>query len=221
VSCMLRVGISRPEQRKAFASRRRDPIAKREAVLRTAAHLFLQQSYSRTSLQDVADRLGITKPALYHYFLNKEEILLECFRRGRGLIESHLHDIAVHPGTGLEKVEVFIRSYVNVMTEDFGGCVIQMEEGELSKGFKAEVRRYKEDTNRGLRGLIQGGIEDGSITPCDPQIAALSIIGAMNWIGMWQERGEALSAEEVASQCARTLTQGLARSKPRTFEARA
>src|SRR5436190_24049004 len=93
---------------KAFASRRRDPETKREAVLHTAAQLFLEKSYGRTSMNDVADRLSITKPALYHYFRNKEEILLECYRLGTGLIEEILNDIAAHCGNGLEKVEAFI-----------------------------------------------------------------------------------------------------------------
>src|SRR3954451_18895604 len=87
---------------KAFASRRRDPATKREAVLQTAAQLFLEKSYGRTSLNDVAERLNITKPALYHYFRNKEEILLECYREGTGLIAEILNDIATHCGTGLE-----------------------------------------------------------------------------------------------------------------------
>jgi hypothetical protein len=56
-------------------------------------------------------------------------------------------------------------------------------------------------------------MDDGSITPCDPKIAAFSIAGAVNWICMWYEPEGALSAEEIAAQFARTLTQGLARSK--------
>src|SRR5271169_1774545 len=100
-----------PPPRKAFADRRRDPVAKREAVLKTAAQLFLEKSYGRTSLNDVAKRLKVTKPALYHYFHNKEEILLGCYRWGTALIETHLNKIAVLYGTGLEKVESFIDSY--------------------------------------------------------------------------------------------------------------
>src|SRR5204863_5605298 len=96
---------------KAFDNRRRDPETKRDAVLQTAAQLFLEKSYGRTSLNDVAERLSITKPALYHYFRNKEEILLECYRLGTGLIGEILNDIAAHCGTGLEKVEAFIYSY--------------------------------------------------------------------------------------------------------------
>src|SRR5215510_5566523 len=105
---------------KAFANRRRDPATKREAVLETAAQLFLEKSYGRTSLNDVAERLNITKPALYHYFRNKEDILLECYRLGTGLIEDILNEISNHCGTGLEKVEAFIYSYASVMTVNFG-----------------------------------------------------------------------------------------------------
>src|ERR1051326_4051605 len=108
---------------RAFESRRRDPESKREAVLETAAQLFLEKSYTRTSMNDVAERLRITKPALYHYFQNKEEILLECYRLGSAMIEEILNNIAAHGGTGLEKVAAFIYSYATVMTVNFGRCV--------------------------------------------------------------------------------------------------
>jgi len=195
---------------KAFANRRRDPETKREAVLQTAAQLFLEKSYARTSLNDVAERLNITKPALYHYFPNKEEILLECYRLGCGLIEEILNDIAAHCGTGLEKVAAFIYSYANVMTVNFGRCVMRMDEGDLSHKAFGEVRAYKRKIDRRLRTFIQEGIADGSITPCDPKIAAFSIAGALNWICIWYEPDGPLSAEEIATQFARTLTEGLA-----------
>jgi AcrR family transcriptional regulator len=197
--------------RKAFASRRRDPVTKREAVLKTAAQLFLEKSYGRTSLNDVAERLNITKPALYHYFRNKEEILLECYRSGTGLIEEILNDIASQCGTGLEKVEAFIYSYANVMTVNFGRCVMRLDEGDLSSAALADVRSYKRKIDRRLRSFIQEGIADGSITPCDAKIAAFSIAGAVNWICQWYEPEGALTAEEIATQFARTLTQGLTR----------
>jgi len=194
---------------KAFASRRRDPETKREAVLKTAAQLFLEKSYGRTSLNDVAERLNITKPALYHYFRNKEQILLECYRLGCGLIEEILNDIAAHCGTGLEKVEAFIYSYANVMTINFGRCVMRLDDGDLSSEALAEVRNYKRKIDGRLRSFIREGIDDGSITRCDPKIAAFSIAGAVNWICKWYEPEGPLSAEEIATQFARTLTQGL------------
>jgi AcrR family transcriptional regulator len=198
---------------KAFADRRRDPETKREAVLQTAAHLFLEKSYSRTSMNDVALRLNITKPALYHYFANKEEILIECYRLGSAMIEEILNQIASHGGTGIEKVAAFIYSYANVMTVNFGRCVMRMDEGDLSSAAFAEVRGYKRKIDRRLRTFIQDGIADGSIAPCDPKIAAFSIAGAVNWICIWYQPNGPLSAKEIATQFARTLTQGLASRK--------
>ena len=212
-SVMPKDASASPSPRKAFADRRRDPATKREAVLKTAAQLFLEKSYGRTSLNDVANRLNITKPALYHYFDNKEDILIECYRLGGGLIEDILNEIADHCGTGLQKVEAFIQSYATVMTVNFGRCVMRLDEGDLTSEARAEVRTYKRKIDRRLRSFIQEGIEDGSIDPCDTKIAAFSIAGALNWICMWYEPDGAMSPEEIAGQFARTLTQGLVARK--------
>ena len=210
---MPKEAATSPSHWRVFVSRRRDPASKREAILETAAQLFLEKSYGRTSMNDVAERLTITKPALYHYFHNKEEILLECYRWGTGLIEDGLNKIAGDCGTGLENVEAFIYSYANVMTVNFGRCVMRLDEGDLSSKALAEVRTYKRKIDRRLRSFIQEGIEDGSIAPCDPKLAAFAIAGAVNWICMWYEPEGALSAEEIATQFAQTLTQGLARKE--------
>jgi AcrR family transcriptional regulator len=210
---MSRDGSVAPSPRKAFADRRRDPATKRDAVLKTAAQLFIEKSYARTSMNDVADRLKITKPALYHYFDNKEDILLECYRLGVGLIEETLSEIADHGGNGLQKVAAFIQSYALVMTVNYGRCVMRLDEGDLTSDARTEVRAYKKKIDRRLRGFIQEGIEDGSIAPCDIKIAAFSIAGALNWICMWYEPDGALSPAEIATQFARTLTQGLAAPK--------
>jgi AcrR family transcriptional regulator len=197
----------------AFASRRRDPAAKREAILATAAELFIEKSYGRTSLNDVAQRLNITKPAIYHYFRSKEQILVECYRLGTAMIGETQDRIAADCGTGIEKVAAFIFSYASVMTADFGRCAMRLDEGDLSSDARAEIRARKKQIDRRLRAFVQEGIEDGSIAPCDAKLAAFSIAGALNWISIWYEPGGALSPEEIATQFARTLTQGLARER--------
>src|SRR6516162_6584849 len=169
---MPKGAVSSQTHWKAFASRRRDPATKREAVLQTAAQLFLEKSYGRTSMNDVAERLNITKPALYHYFRNKEEILLECYRLGTGMIEEILNDIAEHCGSGFEKVQAFIYSYASVMTVNFGRCVMRLDEGDLSDEAYVDVRKYKRKIDRRLRGFLEEGMADGTIAPCDPKLTA-------------------------------------------------
>ena len=75
---------------KAFQVRHRSMEVKRDAVMKTAAHLFLEHGYQKTSMSLLAARLKVTKPALYYYFRNKEEILVECYRSGIAEIEGSL-----------------------------------------------------------------------------------------------------------------------------------
>ena len=76
-----------------FESRRRARDEKREAVLRTAVQLFLEQGYHGTTLNDVAERLNITKPALYNYFRSKDEILYECWAIGQERVDDCIDEI--------------------------------------------------------------------------------------------------------------------------------
>src|ERR1700677_5399114 len=112
---------------KAFQARQRSMVVKREAVLRTAAHLFLEHGYQKSSMSMLAAQLKITKPALYYYFRNKEEILVECYRAGITLIETLLDKALVSRGTGLDKVKAYIEAYAkSVLLYDFGRCVAML-----------------------------------------------------------------------------------------------
>jgi AcrR family transcriptional regulator len=202
---------------KAFIDRRRDPDTKREAVLRTAVRLFLERGFWRTSLSDVAEQLNVTKPALYHYFRNKEEIYLDCYRWGISLIKADLECIRAHRGPGLDKVASFIYTYATIIAGDFGRCVVRQDDRELSAEARAEVRAYKREVDRYLRSFIQEGINDGTIRSCDVKITAFSIAGAVNSLAHWFKPDADLSAEEVAAAFAKTLTEGIANRRATKF----
>lgn len=63
----------------------------RERIVDVALELFIAQGYDKTSLRDIADRLGVTKAALYYHFERKEDIFLELHLRlhalGREILE--------------------------------------------------------------------------------------------------------------------------------------
>ncbi|HEX3966698.1 MAG TPA: TetR/AcrR family transcriptional regulator [Edaphobacter sp.] len=202
---------------KAFQARQRNQDIKRDAVLQTAAHMFLEQGYRRTSMSDLAKRLQITKPALYYYFRNKEEILVECCRAGITLIETLLDKALVSRGTGLDKVKVYIEAYAkSVVLHDFGRCVSMLDENELSSDTRKQVRALKRRIDTSIRGYIEEGIADKSIAPCDPKLASFAMSGAINWIGTWYKPAGPLSGAEIASQFAYLLTDGLRTRKSRT-----
>jgi AcrR family transcriptional regulator len=63
----------------------------RELILDAALELFIEQGYDKTSLRQIAERVGVTKAALYYHFARKEDIFLELHFRlhdlGRGILD--------------------------------------------------------------------------------------------------------------------------------------
>src|SRR6201992_378249 len=161
-----------------FESRRRARDEKREAVLRTARQSFLEQGYHRATLNDVAERLNITKPALYNYFRGKDEILFECWAIGHDRVNDCIDEIASGGGTGLAKLRKLIVSYAEVMTTDYGKSLVRFDVRDLTEHNRKVVNAAKKKIDRAFRDYITEGIADGTIAPCDPKLSAFAIAGA-------------------------------------------
>ena len=196
--------------RRLFADRKRNPDGKRGAVLHTAVRMFLERSYGRTSMNDVAMQLNITKPALYHYFRNKEEILVEIYRLGTDLIDEMLDSIEADEKPGLDKVADFIAGYMQIITGDFGRAVIRLDDGELSKAGRKLVRGRKREIDHRVRSLIEGGIKDGSIASCDAKIASFILAGSIHGMASWYEPTGPMELSAISAQYVRILTAALA-----------
>ena len=194
-----------------FEDRRRLRDEKREAVLRMAVRLFLEEGYHRTPLARIAERLNITKPALYNYFRSKDEILSELFRLGDEQYEERFGRIANAPvGDGLATLKALIRAYAWSMTTDFGMCFARLDDRELDDEARAAVRRSKRRYDLAFRTAIERGVADASIRPCNAQMAAFAVAGALNGIADWYKPGGRLSVEAIGDEFATLLTAGLA-----------
>ena len=199
-----------------FESRRRARDEKREAVLRMAVQLFLEQGYHGTTLNDVAERLNITKPALYNYFRSKEEILYECWAIGHERVDDCIEEIDAEGGKGLAKLRKLIARYAEVMTTDSGKSMVRFDVNDLNEDNRKVVRAAKRKIDRAFRTYIRDGIADRSIRSCDVKLSAFAIAGSLNWIGHWYQPSGALSAESIAAEFAIRLTEGLAAKTART-----
>ncbi|MGY3610178.1 MULTISPECIES: TetR/AcrR family transcriptional regulator [unclassified Bradyrhizobium] len=193
-----------------FESRRRARDEKREAVLRTAVQLFLEQGYHRATLNDVAKRLNITKPALYNYFRSKHEILFECWSMGADLVDSVITEINASGGSGLIKLRKLVHAYAELMATDFGASLVRFDLRDLAEKDAGIARAAKKRIDATFRKHISSGIADGSINRCDPKLAAFAIAGALNWIGHWYRRDGTSSPTDIADEFTARLTEGLA-----------
>ncbi|HEY1713315.1 MAG TPA: helix-turn-helix domain-containing protein [Solirubrobacteraceae bacterium] len=85
-----------------------DGAQTRERILAVAQELFTRQGYDKTSLRDIAERLEITKAALYYYFPRKEDILLELHLRLQTLGETVIAELEAAPD-GAARVAIWPR----------------------------------------------------------------------------------------------------------------
>src|SRR5688572_33243874 len=85
------------------ARQRLPPEERREAILDAALSVFSDLGYTQATLNDVADRLGVTKGCLYHYFESKEKLLVELIRDRMGSAVSAEADVPV-PGATREEI---------------------------------------------------------------------------------------------------------------------
>lgn len=191
--------------------RARERELKRDAVVMAAARLFSRAGFHATSLDDVANTLGVTKPTIYHYFASKDEILFECTRRGLTAIAAAGAEANIAGGAnGLERLEAMMRGYARVMTQDVGRVCTLTSEFDLSEQSKREFRRIKREVDRVVRDLVIEGMKDGSIAKADPKLVTFTLTGALNWIARWFDDAGPQSVDEVAEACVATLIHGLA-----------
>ncbi|MCP4559078.1 MAG: TetR/AcrR family transcriptional regulator [Bosea sp.] len=187
---------------KTPAQREHERALKREAVLRAAARAFNEQGFHRTSLDEVAERLSVSKPTIYHYVRSKDEILFECVRIGLERLDAATASAETRrsDGSGLERLIVLWTEYAHIVTEDFGRCLILVGEDPLPAEARKSLRALKGKIDKRFRALIEEGIADGSIRPCDPKLLAFASAGALSWIARWHDPTGSQDVDEIARQ---------------------
>ena len=189
--------------------RPRDHEVKREAVIRAAARAFNERGYHHTSLDDIAAALGVTKPTVYYYVANKEQLLFECFLAGLRPIREALEEADRLAGNGRERLAAVVRGYASAIASEYGWCMVRAHDQDLGPEMRRQINALKSEIDQGIRRLLRDGMDDGSIGPCDPKITAFALAGALNWIAHWYRPDQPLSAEDIADAFVRFFDQGL------------
>jgi AcrR family transcriptional regulator len=195
---------------RANRERLRDREVKREAVIRAAAHAFNRKGYHNTSLDDIAAALEVTKPTVYYYVSNKEQLLFECFVAGIERIRAAFREARALAAPGRERLKAVLRRYGEAMASEFGWCMVRAEDQDLSPDMSAHIKAMKSEIDQGIRRLLREGIQDGSIHPCDPKMTAFALAGALNWIAHWYRESQGMTGAEIAEAFISVFECGLA-----------
>ncbi len=184
----------------------------RDRMLRAAADCFNQKGYSGTSLKDVANRLGLTDPALYYYVRSKEELVYLCYLRAAEVGREAMQ-LAIDSGQdGLDKVLRYLRNHVDFMVGERGPIAIMSEVPSLNSEHRKEVLKLSRKHSAAFEALLEEGIADGSIAPCNVRMTGNAIMGAVNWIPKWYH-GDSAVAEQIIEEFPRILASGLRKTQ--------
>lgn len=184
---------------------------RRSEILHAALETVREKGYHATTLEDIAERLGMRKTALYHYFEDKDSILFACHQESLHELDRMIAESAECCSCARDRLAYLIREHVRVMTDELEGSPLAFEVSALSAQRRAEVIAGRDRYERVLRGLVSEGIESGEFREVDPKIAVFAILGAINWIALWYRPEGHVRSPELGAQFADQLLGGLVR----------
>jgi len=97
---------------------------KKQAVIAEASRAFGRHGYKNVSLDEIAKTLNVTKPALYYYFKNKQELVYECHELAMQLGDRVLQDAIASESTGYARISAFMKNYISLLTDEMGAPAI-------------------------------------------------------------------------------------------------
>ncbi|WP_447759821.1 TetR/AcrR family transcriptional regulator [Sphingopyxis panaciterrae] len=186
--------------------------AKRIEILRKAAIVFADVGFRETSVNYLAESLGVSKPVLYYYAKNKDDLLHQCCL----MAHSQLNEaMTPHVGThlsGFGKLRRFFVTYADIMASDFGRCFVLVDVRALVPETREKEVRARRELEETVQQILVEGQADGSIRRCDPSLTARAMFGAFNGIPRWFHLNGKLDIGEVVDTYLDIFMLGIARS---------
>jgi len=186
---------------KGLAERRGD-------VIRVAARLFAAKGYHATTLDQIAEEIGITKPALYYYITNKEDILRTIINR---ILEPMQE--AVNAGRSelnpREKMRAIIQILVRSSAESKETTLLAFEQANiLPMRSRNALRRHQKEVERITEQTLKDGMEQGCFVVSDIKMATFAILAASNWVYRWYQPEGGFTTKEIADHYITLLENG-------------
>jgi len=170
-----------------------------ESILQAAAACFGEHGYRATTLETVAERLGISRVTLYRYCPSKEELLIRVFERSIAIFQRGLQQICSQDILPEEKIRQIVRHQVRLMADHRNFLsVFFSEESHLPPEMAQRARAERRAYDALIEEVIREGVDTGRLAPLPPKLLSFAILGMCNWLYQWYQPDGPLSVEEVA-----------------------
>lgn len=188
----------------------KEAMNRRDEIIRIASRLFREKGYHATTLQDIADELEVSKPALYYHIKSKEEVLCEIFNRGIVAAIEGLEAVLESKAPPEEKFRRILFNHVHAVLENLETMAVSHHETaalprKTYRKFVERVRRYQSL----IKDVYREGVEAGAFRPMDPTLAVNAVLGMVNWLYRWYDPKGDQSADEVAAALVEIAERGI------------
>jgi AcrR family transcriptional regulator len=134
--------------------------ARREQLLDVATRVFARQGYHNTSMNDVAEAAGVTKPVLYQHFESKRDLYLALLDDVGHRLLTRIAKATSEATDGRAQTEVGFRAYFRWVAEDHDGFLLLFGSGSRrDEEFAAAVRRVTDTIADAIAPLIAADVD--------------------------------------------------------------
>lgn len=179
---------------------RRKSNDRKGEILGAASWLFRNKGFLRTSLNDIALRVGINKATIFYYFPNKDYLLYEvlCESLRVGIKEIQLIMLSSPPEERLKNV---IKGHLKFNLRDSGfGGISAFEQKNLSPKLRKSYVPLRDEYEGLIRETVQEAMSAGQTKQGDVRVQTRILLGALNSINRWYKQDGPLSIEEVGDE---------------------
>lgn len=158
---------------------------RRKEIFEAALEVFAKKGFDKATLDEIAEKLNITKPALYIYFRNKEELFCSMVEDKLKKLTTGLKPIFNAKIPSLEKLKRVIEYHINFDKENMNffkvvhNAKLKIGSDEKTRLRNEFLKKYKKYTEK-LSYLVQQCINDGYLKKDDKYFYTFALLGMIN-----------------------------------------
>lgn len=199
-------------------TKRPTPIWRKEDradhIYRVAAEVMCRKGYEATSMNDIADAVGLTKAGIYHYIRGKEQLLFEIMNFAMDMVDEDVIAPAREIADAEQRLHTIIERHVKRILEVGGSVTKLLEEmSSLTPAHQRTVRNRKRAYFELVKQTLEQLGSEGKLRDVSPTVATFSLFGMILWISRWYRRDGELAPHEVLRDFIELASSAVLRTK--------
>lgn len=189
-----------------------------QEILTAAAELFGERGYDAVSLEDVAERLDVTKGSLYYYFSGKDELCMAAIETLGNEWTTRLQALPVQDDPPAARLRALIHEHVSVAVRDYPAALrLFLVPRDWPDAQRARIKELRMQHDRLFRGVIEEGAASGDFTVTGIETVLQCMHAAMTQAPLWLGELHGRARDRALDELADTLMMLVGRpAQPRT-----